>query len=126
MMDYNNRILLLINGGSFIVIGSVMSRLHVLQAWMGMNYEQFSWVLFCFSCGAILSNLTVGRLMPYFGVRRVLTATMFCIVVALILFVEKPAYIKLMSLWMLLGFGFSGSMVVVMSCLLYTSPSPRD
>ena len=115
MMDYNKRILLLINGGSFVVIGSVMSRLHVLQAWMGMNYEQFSWVLFSFSFGAILSNLTVGRLMPYFGVRRVLTATMLCVVVALILFVEKPAYIKLISLWMLLGFGFSGSMVVVMS-----------
>ena len=78
MMDYNNRILLLINGGSFIVIGSVMSRLHVLQAWMGMNYEQFSWVLFCFSFGAILSNLTVGRLMPYFAKKPGLESSTIC------------------------------------------------
>ncbi len=56
-MDRNNRMLLLVNAGLFIVIGSIISRLHVLQAWMGVNYEEFAWVLFCFSCGSILSNL---------------------------------------------------------------------
>ena len=49
--------------------------------------------------------------MPYFGVRKVLTATMFCIVVALILFVEKPPYIKLMSLWMILLYDVNSDMI---------------
>ena len=65
-MDRNNRMLLLVNAGLFIVIGSIISRLHVLQAWMDVNYEEFAWVLFCFSCGSILSNLIVGRLIPLF------------------------------------------------------------
>ena len=114
-MDRNNRMLLLVNAGLFIVIGSIISRLHVLQAWMGVNYEEFAWVLFCFSCGSILSNLIVGRLIPLFGVKRMLMITMICIIVALISFLEKPAYITLLGLWMLLSFGFGGSMVVVMS-----------
>ena len=74
--DKNNRILLMINCGLFIVIGSIISRLHVLQAWMGVTYEEFAWVLFCFSCGSILSNLVVSRLISFFGVKRVLLATM--------------------------------------------------
>ena len=114
-MDRNNRMLLLVNAGLFIVIGSIISRLHVLQAWMGVNYEEFAWVLFCFSCGSILSNLIVGRLIPLFGVKRMLMLTMICIIVALISFLEKPAYTTLLGLWMLLSFGFGGSMVVVMS-----------
>ena len=114
-LDRNNRMLLLINGGLFIVIGSIMSRLHVLQAWMGVSYEEFAWVLFCFSCGSILSNLVVSRLISFFGVKRVLLATMLCIVVALSSFSEKPTYTSLLGLWGLLSFGFGGSMVVVMS-----------
>ena len=114
-MDRNNRMLLLVNAGLFIVIGSIISRLHVLQAWMGVNYEEFAWVLFCFSCGSILSNLIVGRLITLFGVKRMLMLTMVCIIVALISFLEKPAYTTLLGLWMLLSFGFGGSMVVVMS-----------
>ena len=114
-MDRNHRMLLLVNAGLFIVVGSIISRLHVLQAWMDVNYEEFAWVLFCFSCGSILSNLIVGRLIPLFGVKRMLMITMICIIVALISFLEKPAYITLLGLWMLLSFGFGGSMVVVMS-----------
>ncbi len=114
-LDRNNRMLLLVNGGLFIVIGSIMSRLHVLQAWMGVSYEDFAWVLFCFSCGSILSNLIVSRLLRFFGVKRVLLATMVCIVVALTSFFEKPTYTILLGLWGLLSFGFGGSMVVVMS-----------
>ncbi len=114
-MDRNNRMLLLVNAGLFIVIGSIISRLHVLQAWMGVNYEEFAWVLFCFSCGSILSTRIVGRLIPLFGVKRMLMLTMICIIVALISFLEKPAYTTLLGLWMLLSFGFGGSMVVVMS-----------
>ena len=113
--DKNNRILLMINCGLFVVIGSIISRLHVLQAWMGVTYEEFAWVLFCFSCGSILSNLVVSRLISFFGVKRVLLATMLCIVVALSSFSEKPTYTSLLGLWGLLSFGFGGSMVVVMS-----------
>ena len=113
--DNNNRILLLINCGLFIVIGSIISRLHVLQAWMEVTYEEFAWVLFCFSCGSILSNLIVSRLIGFFGVKRVLMATMLCIVVALSGFSEKPTYTTLLGFWGLLSFGFGGSMVVVMS-----------
>ena len=113
-LDRNNRMLLLINGGLFIVIGSIMSRLHVLQAWMGVSYEEFAWILFCFSCGSILSNLIVSRLLRFFGVKRVLLLTMVCIVVALTSFFEKPTYTTLLGLWGLLSFGFGGSMVVVM------------
>ena len=96
--DNNNRILLLINCGLFIVIGSIISRLHVLQAWMGMSYEEFAWVLFCLSCGSILSSLIVSRLLRFFGVKRVLLVTMVCIVVALTSFFEKPTYTNLLGL----------------------------
>ena len=82
---------------------------------MGVTYEEFAWVLFCFSCGSILSNLIVSRLIGFFGVKRVLMATMVCIVVALSGFSEKPTYTTLLGFWGLLSFGFGGSMVVVMS-----------
>lgn len=114
-MSRDKILLLIINGGLFLVIGSLIGRLHVLQAWMDVSYEYFSWVLFSFSLGSVISNLVSGRLVRWQGPKLFLTATMGCIALALLGFILKPSYTTLIGLWALLSFGFTGSMVVVMS-----------
>ena len=47
------KMLLLINAGIFVTVGSVSSRFHVLQVWLNLNYAEFSWLLLSFSCGQI-------------------------------------------------------------------------
>ena len=64
-MSRDKILLLIINGGLFLVIGSLIGRLHVLQAWMDVSYEYFSWVLFSFSLGSVISNLVSGRLVRW-------------------------------------------------------------
>ena len=115
MIDRNQIFLLLINLGLFTVMGSLISRLHVLQGWMAINYEDFSLVLFSFSLGAVISNLIVGRLIQMKGPKKVLVGTMCCIVLSMMGFWDKPNYLSLIGFWVLLSFGFSGSMVVLMS-----------
>ena len=41
----------------FAILGSLISRNHVLQKWMELNYFEFSNVILFFSSGAVLSNL---------------------------------------------------------------------
>ena len=108
-------VLLLMNAGVFVVIGSLLSRLHVLQEWMGISYADFSWVLFSFSCGAVISNLIGGQLTRWQGPKRILSLAMVCIVLSLCGFLEKPSYVGLIALWTLFSFGFGTSMIILLS-----------
>ena len=108
-------VLLLMNAGVFVVIGSLLSRLHVLQEWMGISYADFSWVLFSFSCGAVISNLVGGKLIRWQGPKRILSLAMACIVLSLCGFLEKPSYAGLIALWTLFSFGFGTSMIILFS-----------
>ena len=113
--NLSNKMLLLINAGIFISVGSVSSRFHVLQVWLNLNYAEFSWLLLSFSCGQILSNLIIGRLIPLFGSKKILLTMMAFISFALINFIETPSYTVVLILFLLLSFGFGGGMVVVMA-----------
>ena len=113
--NLSNKMLLLINAGIFISVGSVSSRFHVLQVWLNLNYAEFSWLLLSFSCGQILSNLIIGRLIPLFGSKKILLTMIVCISFALINFIETPSYTVVLVLFLLLSFGFGGGMVVVMA-----------
>ena len=113
--NLSNKMLLLINAGIFISVGSVSSRFHVLQVWLNLNYAEFSWLLLSFSCGQILSNLIIGRLIPLFGSKKILLTMMAFISFALINFIETPSYTVVLVLFLLLSFGFGGGMVVVMA-----------
>ena len=108
-------VLLLMNAGVFVVIGSLLSRLHVLQEWMGISYTDFSWILFSFSCGAVISNLVGGQLIRWQGPKRILSLAMACIVLSLCGFLEKPSYAGLIALWTLFSFGFGTSMIILFS-----------
>ena len=110
-----NKMLLLINAGIFISVGSVSSRFHVLQVWLNLNYAEFSWLLLSFSCGQILSNLIIGRLIPLFGSKKILLTMIAFISFALINFIETPSYTVVLVLFLILSFGFGGGMVVVMA-----------
>ena len=113
--NLSNKMLLLINAGIFVTVGSVSSRFHVLQVWLNLNYAEFSWLLLSFSCGQILSNLIIGRLIPFFGSKKILLTMIAFISFALINFIEKPSYTVVLVLFLLLSFGFGGGMVVVMA-----------
>ena len=113
--NLSNKMLLLINAGIFISVGSVSSRFHVLQVWLNLNYAEFSWLLLSFSCGQILSNLIIGRLIPLFGSKKILLTMIAFISFALINFIETPSYTVVLVLFLLLSFGFGGGMVVVMA-----------
>ena len=113
--NLSNKMLLLINAGIFISVGSVSSRFHVLQVWLNLNYAEFSWLLLSFSCGQILSNLIIGRLIPFFGSKKILLTMIAFTSFALINFIETPSYTVVLVLFLLLSFGFGGGMVVVMA-----------
>ncbi len=113
--NLSNMMLLLINAGIFISVGSVSSRFHVLQVWLNLNYAEFSWLLLSFSCGQILSNLIIGRLIPLFGSKKILLTMIAFISFALINFIETPSYTVVLVLFLLLSFGFGGGMVVIMA-----------
>ena len=65
----------------FVIIGSLISRNHVLQSWMGLDYEQFSIVMFIFSIGAIISNLISSYLLTKFNNKYILIVSFILVLV---------------------------------------------
>ena len=106
--NLSNKMLLLINAGIFISVGSVSSRFHVLQVWLNLNYAEFSWLLLSFSCGQILSNLIIGRLIPLFGSKKILLTMIAFISFALINFIETPSYTVVLVLFYYLALASVG------------------
>ena len=99
----------------FVIIGSLISRNHVLQSWMGLDYEQFSIVMFIFSIGAIISNLISSYLLTKFNNKYILIVSFILVSVSLINFYTKPTYVYLCLLFTSISFSFSLNMVILFS-----------
>ena len=56
-MINNKRILVYLNILQFAILGSLISRNHVLQKWMEIDYYEFSKVMLFFSLGDVISNI---------------------------------------------------------------------
>ena len=99
----------------FVIIGTLISRNHVLQSWMGLDYEQFSIVMFIFSIGAIISNLISSYLLTKFNNKYILIVSFILVSVSLINFYTKPTYVYLCLLFTSISFSFSLNMVILFS-----------
>ena len=85
-MITNKRILVYLNVLQFTILGSLISRNHVLQKWMGLDYYEFSKVMLFFSIGAVISNIISSYILNMFNNRYVLYVTFILSSSTLILF----------------------------------------
>ena len=103
----------------FVIIGSLISRNHVLQSWMGLDYEQFSIVMFIFSIGAIISNLISSYLLTKFNNKYILIVSFILVSVSLINFYTKPTYVYLCLLFTSISYLFHLHQECLLKCRWY-------
>ena len=114
-MINNKRILIFLNILQFTILGSLISRNHVLQKWMELSYFEFSKVMLFFSIGAVLSNIVSSYILKSFNNRYVLYTTFLLSSSTLILFFQKPSYLFLCLYWAVISFSFSLNFVLLIS-----------
>ncbi len=114
-MITNKRILVYLNVLQFTILGSLISRNHVLQKWMGLDYYDFSKVMLFFSIGAVISNIISSYILNMFNNRYVLYVTFILSSSTLILFYQKPTFIFLCLYWTVISFSFSLNFVLLIS-----------
>ena len=114
-MIYNKQILIYLNILQFAILGSIISRNHVLQKWMELDYYEFSNVILYFSSGAVLSNLLSSYILKYFNIRHVLYITFMISALVLILFHKKPSYNYLCLYWSMISFCYSLNFIILIS-----------